>query len=616
MSDSGSPPDRPAGASPPSEPSTPRTGPPRTDLPRNPARTDPARTRPPGAEGAESSRRRWSSPLRMPASPPPPLAPLPSPEPPSGFGRLPIRRWFLIAGAVFAVLFVAAATITVVTLERTREARDELVDVIDPAALYSLEKATAFIRQESAVRGYSLTKDERYRRLYAEARRDEDAAMAAIAGLIPRLPSGSAQGDATLLREHSERWHREYADPVIDGTMTADPARGERLFTPILDALKRQQDELKRLHETGQERLEYGWRTFYVVLAVLALVLVAAAIAFALLIRFAVLRPVSQLAEQVRAVASGDFEHELAVGRPAELADLSARVDAMRHRMLGEWRRSAQAEQRLSEQTLELRRSNAELEQFAYVASHDLQEPLRKVASFTQMLEQRYGEHLDDRARQYIAFAVDGAKRMQMLINDLLDFSRVGRVGGEVGPVDLDEVLATVLDNLGAQIEDADARVTADPLPRVTGNRVLLGQLLQNLIGNAIKFRSPDPPRIHIGAVRRGGMWEFSCADNGIGVDAKYAERIFLIFQRLHARDVYPGTGIGLALCKKIVEYHGGTIWIDPTPKGETGATFRWTLPAAADTPETGTPQTGTPPAATAAPEPPPETPDGPRAAD
>ncbi len=580
----------------PSQGGSPKPGPPQTSPPQaGPSPGQPSQAGPPqaGASRTDPSRALWSSPLRMPSPPPEPLAPLPSPEPPSGFGRLPIRRWVLIAGAVFAVFLVVATLVTVVTLEQTRQARDGLVDVIDPATLHSLEKATAFTRQESAVRGYVLTGNERYRQLYAEARRDEDAAMAAIAALLPRLPAGATQEDAARLREYSDRWHRDYAAPVISGSMTADPAVGERLFAPILDTLKRQQDELKRLHAMGKERLNYGWRTFYYVLAVLVLVLVGTAIAFALLIRFAVLRPVSQLSEQVRAVAGGDFEHQLAVGRPAELADLSARVDAMRHRMLGEWRRSAQAQQRLSEQTLELRRSNAELEQFAYVASHDLQEPLRKIASFTQMLEQRYGEHLDDRAKQYIKFAVDGAKRMQMLINDLLDFSRVGRVGGEVGEIDLAEVLAAVLDNLGAQIEDAEARVTSDPLPAVTGNRLLLGQLLQNLVGNAIKFRSQDPPRIHIAAVRRGDMWEFSCSDNGIGIDAKYADRIFLIFQRLHARDVYPGTGIGLALCKKIVEYHGGTIWVDPKPEHTPGTTFRWTLPASTAGPAPAEPATG-----------------------
>jgi light-regulated signal transduction histidine kinase (bacteriophytochrome) len=198
------------------------------------------------------------------------------------------------------------------------------------------------------------------------------------------------------------------------------------------------------------------------------------------------------------------------------------------------------------------------------------------------MLEQRYGTQLDDRAKQYIHYAVDGAKRMQLLINDLLDFSRVGRVTSEKTSVESGVALDAALENLSAMIEDTGATVTRDELPRVTGNRVQLTQLFQNLVENAVKFRAEEPPRIHMGAERSGDMWEFSCSDNGIGIEPKYADRIFLIFQRLHPRDVYPGTGIGLALCRKIVEYHGGRLWLDGDTEGR-GTTFRWTLPVAGD---------------------------------
>ncbi|MFI7109430.1 ATP-binding protein [Nonomuraea sp. NPDC050227] len=310
-----------------------------------------------------------------------------------------------------------------------------------------------------------------------------------------------------------------------------------------------------------------------VALIVLFAVLLAGGAGLAFVIRYAVLKPIDQLTEQVRTVAAGDFDHRLGVDRPAELSELSSHVDSMRRRIVSAWRGAA-------DQADELRRSNGELEQFAYVASHDLQEPLRKVASFTQMLEQRYGPQLDDRARQYIHYAVDGAKRMQLLINDLLDFSRVGRVSGERVPTDPGQALDRALENLSATIEDTGATVTRDDLPVVEGNRMQLTQLFQNLVENAIKFRSEDPPRVRLTAERKGDMWEFSCSDNGIGVDPKYADRIFLIFQRLHPRDVYPGTGIGLALCRKIVEYHGGQLWLDAEPADQ-GTTFRWTLPAA-----------------------------------
>ncbi|MEV0380777.1 ATP-binding protein [Nonomuraea sp. NPDC050643] len=324
-----------------------------------------------------------------------------------------------------------------------------------------------------------------------------------------------------------------------------------------------------------------------VALIVLFAVLLACGIGLAFIVRYAVLKPIDQLTEQVRTVAAGDFDHDLHVDRPAELAELSSHIDSMRARIVSAWRTA-------TDQAEELRRSNGELEQFAYVASHDLQEPLRKVASFTQMLEQRYGPQLDDRARQYIHYAVDGAKRMQLLINDLLDFSRVGRVTGERRVTESGTALDSALDNLSATIDDTGATVTRDELPRVNGNPLQLTQLFQNLIENAIKFRSEEPPRVHIGATRSGDMWEFSCSDNGIGVEPKYADRIFLIFQRLHPRDVYPGTGIGLALCRKIVEYHGGQLWLDGDTGGDTGgrtggrtgghgATFRWTLPATGD---------------------------------
>jgi light-regulated signal transduction histidine kinase (bacteriophytochrome) len=231
----------------------------------------------------------------------------------------------------------------------------------------------------------------------------------------------------------------------------------------------------------------------------------------------------------------------------------------------------------VEEQAEDLLRSNAELEQFAYVASHDLQEPLRKVASFCQLLERRYKGQLDERGEQYIEFAVDGAKRMQQLINDLLAFSRVGRLTSDFVDVDLSAALAQALTQLDMVVSEAGAQVTSDPLPTVQGENTLLVQLFQNLVGNGVKFSGGATPRIHIGVRRDGDMWEFCCSDNGIGIEPQYQDKIFVIFQRLHGRDVYGGTGIGLAMCKKIVEYHGGRMWLDTTVTE--GATFRWTLP-------------------------------------
>ena len=237
------------------------------------------------------------------------------------------------------------------------------------------------------------------------------------------------------------------------------------------------------------------------------------------------------------------------------------------------------ANERLAARELALSRSNADLASFAYVASHDLQEPLRMVASYTQLLARRYSQKLDDDAREFIEYAVDGVRRMQRLIDDLLAYSRVDRQGGPLGPVAVASAVEAALTALQTSIEETGARIEVGPLPEVNGNEVQLTQVFQNLIGNAIKFRGDEPPRIEISAVASGAQWELTVRDHGIGIDPAFAERIFVVFQRLHTRAEYAGTGIGLAICKKVVEHHGGRIWLDTSVSG--GAAFKFTLAAA-----------------------------------
>ena len=238
------------------------------------------------------------------------------------------------------------------------------------------------------------------------------------------------------------------------------------------------------------------------------------------------------------------------------------------------------AEEELRQMTDELARSNADLKQFAYAASHDLQEPLRTIAGFVKLLEKHYKGRLDERADEFIAYAIDGAKRMQELIKDLLEYSHIGTMDREFKPTDSASILDKVISNLRVAIKEGGAVVTHDYLPVITADATQMGSVFQNLIGNAIKFHSAEAPRVHISAERIEEEWVFSVRDNGIGIDKQYAERIFVVFQRLHGtRNVYPGTGIGLAICKKIVERHGGRIWVESEP-GK-GSTFYFTVPSA-----------------------------------
>jgi signal transduction histidine kinase len=515
-----------------------------------------------------------------------------------GLGRVRLVQIYRIGALVLGVLLLAAFVQAGLALYGNNQARDVLIDKVDPATLEQFRLSTAVTGQDTAIRDYAQDGRDEHIAQYRAAVRQEAESAARMRRLLAGVP-GHEDVERLLARAtaDSRTWRTEFADRIAAGPggRAIDPdesRRARRLLNQARGDMTPLQTAIAELHDRAAGKLRSRASTAQYSAVVALVMVVVAALLLALLFRRTVLTPVSALTGRVRAVSQGDFGHRLAdVPGPAEINELAAIIDAMRARIIDEWRASEDKTRRLNEQTEalneqteELRRSNAELEQFAYVASHDLQEPLRKVASFCQMIERRYGDQLDERGRKYIEFAVDGSKRMQALINDLLSFSRVGRVSRPEEAVALDDIVRQALDNLTTLREETGAEVDVADLPEVSGDRTQLIQLFQNLIGNAIKFRRPDvPPRVAIGARRDGGEWVFHCADNGIGIEPRYADRIFLIFQRLHPRDEYTGTGIGLALCKKIVEYHGGRIWLGTDePGGAPGTTFHWTLPARA----------------------------------
>jgi signal transduction histidine kinase len=487
-------------------------------------------------------------------------------------------------------LGVIALSFTALTFTALLDARTRLVGRLDPAVLAGRDLRAALVDQETGVRGFALTNDERFREPYVRGLSEEADASTRLQRAVRREPRLTAALADTL--QKAAEWREAAAQPLIEsvrtgGAKAATPAlleESRQRFDVFRDASKALEKALDTERARAGRNLDTATRRL---VEVAAAGVVAAALAGLVLWRSLahwVLGPLDSLGDQTRRVTAGEFDRPIEPVGPPEIMRLAGDTEAMRRRIRAELAAMEEARELLSvqkeelaAQAEELARSNADLEQFAYVASHDLQEPLRKVTSFCQLLQRRYQGQLDERADQYIEFAVDGAKRMQALINDLLAFSRVGRTSEEFVDVDCEDSLDRALRNLEAAIEDAGAEVVRHPLPTVKGDPSLLSALFQNLVGNAIKFRSDAPPRIEVSAEQADGEWSFRVADNGIGIDQAYAERVFVIFQRLHAKELYPGTGIGLALCKKIVEFHGGRIWLDTAVAS--GTTVCWTLP-------------------------------------
>jgi signal transduction histidine kinase len=474
------------------------------------------------------------------------------------------QRWFGTVLAAMVLVVLAGTVIGAETLSSTAAVSNRLSDRIAPAQIEAGALSAALVDQETGVRGYLISGERQFLDPYAEGQTAEQAAEARLRDLL----SGEtgALADLTAVQQEAANWRATVAEPLIAHRRADVVGQSKDAFDRVRLKLTTLDTRLTGLRDRARIDLTRARHERDAVFLSMVIFLLALIAVIAVLLRIAVLRPLARLGEAARRVADGDFSHRLEPRGPADLVRLGRDVDGMRERLVAA--------------LTESRRSNADLEQFAYVASHDLQEPLRKVASFCQLLQRRYADALDDRARQYIEFAVDGASRMQRLITDLLAFSRVGRMYDSSRPVDLDEVLDQVERSLALTLEETGGVVERPPLPTVLGDATLLTMLWQNLIGNAMKFRRPDvPPVVQIEVSGSDEEWTFSVRDNGIGIEPEFGEKIFVIFQRLHPREKYSGTGIGLAIGKKVVEFHGGSIRLDADYRE--GAGFVFTLPVA-----------------------------------
>ncbi len=502
--------------------------------------------------------------------------------------RWPLSRIVGVALLVLLLFSVAAVVAGGLALLSLHDNRERVVSIIDPAALQVQRLDTALVNQETGVRGYALSAQRDFLQPYNDGVATEKSSLAALNAVIGQLPA-SAAANLKSVTTQAHFWRSHYVQPTINEiSQTKKPVTGADTLTgkADFDALRARiavlQGDVAGARAHAVAALSDSAIVLDAVFIGVAVGLAATVALLAIGLRKAAIQPLHQLASEARLVADGNFERRVALTGPREVTDLAADVNTMRERILQALAESRQANTLLQEHTEELERSNSELEQFAYIASHDLQEPLRKVASFTQLLQRRYAGQLDARADQYIEFAVDGAKRMQALINDLLQYSRVGRSAREPSLVSSEAALSQARANLTTAMEETGATVESGHLPLVLAELTLLTAVFQNLLGNALKFSGGKPPRIVITCTKDEPFWLFSFADNGIGIEPEYADRIFVIFQRLHERSAYPGTGIGLAMTKKIIEYFGGKIWLDTTYTE--GSRFLFTVPMAAET--------------------------------
>jgi signal transduction histidine kinase len=511
-----------------------------------------------------------------------------------------LRRWVSIAAALSLALTATALFIALTAADIAGTTGRELSQRLQPATAASAVLLAEYQDEQIVLRNY-VTSGQRialqqYREVTAKIPGQQEKVAALVRG-YPHMP-----GDLATASVAWRAWLARIAGPQLQASAQGDFARARVLQANISSTrpytlairlpVAALQSQLASLQMRVTALLVSAEGRVFAALAAVCAVIAVIAVGGVVAVRRWLLVPFAALRAAAESVAAGHYDTAIPTVGPVELADLGRSAELMRARLADALADARRAEERLrgrssqleksnnslTERSRQLETSNEELEQYAYIASHDLQEPLRKMASFCQLLARRYQGQLDEQADQYIAYVVDGARRMQELINDLLTFSRVGHSTVPTVEIDCNQVLERVRIDLAATVEEGGASIiVTGTLPTVRGDWARLVQLFENLVGNGIKFHGQEPPRIEISAAPDDTGWRFAVADNGIGIEPQYADRIFALFQRLHSRAEYPGTGIGLAICKKIVDGYGGTLCFD-SRLGE-GTTFYWTMP-------------------------------------
>jgi len=491
-----------------------------------------------------------------------------------------IKTLLLVTGIVFLAMMAALVTVFIVTAQEGAGGRENRSTAT--SILRSLQSLSVLTTE------YAAYREERpvYQVLQMQASLAKMLDEASLQGAEEKAIFARITGQNKQFRSDFEYLVQLYGQEGL-GTTVKQAELAERVKSRIQLDIELMAGDALRLSDIFGARVAVTQTVAGIILGIALLMMIALGVILFVVAWGRMLVPLVRLQKGTRAIAEGKLDYRVGIASRDEIGELAANFNTMAERLehsYSELEKSRdELEIKVRERTAELQRtaeelhrSNIELQQFAYVASHDLQEPLRTISSFLQLIEKRYADSIGGEAKEFIGFSVAAANRLQEMIRALLEYSRVQTRGSPFAVVKTQAVLNEAVNNLGKAIEESGASITADPLPQIYGDSGQLVRLFQNLLANAIKFRVSRPPVIHVSSEKKQGEWLFCVEDNGIGMDPKYADRVFTIFQRLHGRDM-PGIGMGLAVCKRIVERHGGRIWVE-SETGK-GARFCFTIP-------------------------------------